>query len=404
MTRSSVPLGPVLRALALVLLVASAGPARAGTSFRIDQVYSNLDGSIQYIQLRDQSAEVGPRDLGGLEIVSIRGGVTKSVTLPAGTIVQGGPGVPFLVSTFDLPPVCCTGPYGPPPPYDGSIPAGARVFDADSRLLPPRFLPLGPGTVALVGADAVSYAALPTAGHLAVDRTGATVRAHAESYALHTLPLPTVPRLTEVVPTEVTLREYRHRATGRYFRTANADEIEALETGAVAGWWQVPFTGVLVGSHAGTIDYAGVAPQVVTLAGSPACRVFLPPPVDAHFLSVSADECATVANSSPGAIRESAAAFVATGPDPATGACDENGPRPYPVHRLFDARNGIGHRYVADDTLLEPLLADGWVPEGYGPAGVAFCVSGDDYAEEVVPSTGVSRVNPVHPRVPVRGK
>ena len=68
---------------------------------------------------------------------------------------------------------------------------------------------------------------------------------------------------------------------------------------------------------------------------------------------------------------ESRSAFYVALPDPVTGAC----PVPsYPVYRLYNQRPNAGHRYIYDSLERRiPLLQQGWIPEGYGPAGVAWC-------------------------------
>lgn len=44
------------------------------------------------------------------------------------------------------------------------------------------------------------------------------------------------------------------------------------------------------------------------------------------------------------------------------------------MFRLWNARLETNQRYTTDPSVREALIARGYVPEGYGPAGVAFCV------------------------------
>ncbi len=61
-------------------------------------------------------------------------------------------------------------------------------------------------------------------------------------------------------------------------------------------------------------------------------------------------------------------AFEVTLPDLATGVCP-NGMDP--IYRLWNKRVDSNHRYTARSRYA--MVARGWVPEGYGPLGVAMC-------------------------------
>jgi hypothetical protein len=45
------------------------------------------------------------------------------------------------------------------------------------------------------------------------------------------------------------------------------------------------------------------------------------------------------------------------------------------VHRLWNGRAQANHRYTQSTYVRDAMIADGWIPEGYGPLGVAFCAS-----------------------------
>jgi hypothetical protein len=46
-----------------------------------------------------------------------------------------------------------------------------------------------------------------------------------------------------------------------------------------------------------------------------------------------------------------------------------------PIYRLYN--NGPGgapnHRYTTSDAIRAQMIAQGWIPEGYGPLGVIMC-------------------------------
>ena len=57
-------------------------------------------------------------------------------------------------------------------------------------------------------------------------------------------------------------------------------------------------------------------------------------------------------------------------PDHATGACPDG---TIAVYRLFNQRADANHRYTTDPAVRAQMIARGYVPEGYGPEGVAMC-------------------------------
>jgi hypothetical protein len=154
------------------------------------------------------------------------------------------------------------------------------------------------------------------------------------------------------------LVEYHHAGLDHYFMSADAGEIAALDTGAFAGWQR---TGQAIDVTA--------APDGVA---SPVCRFYLPPLFgDSHFYSASASECADVQARFPAFVLESDAVFAAVLPDLATGACTSG----MPVYRVWNGRADATHRYTTDPSTRVAMLARGYVAEGYGPYGVAFCTT-----------------------------
>lgn len=151
--------------------------------------------------------------------------------------------------------------------------------------------------------------------------------------------------------------EYYHAGLDHYFVTADAGELAALDDGHVKGWKR---TGQTMGVAAAPYDAAGAV-----------CRFYLPPASgDSHFYSASAQECADVGAKFPSFVLESEAVFAAALPDRATGACATG---MLPVYRLWNARADSNHRYTADPAIRAAMIARGYVAEGYGAEGVAFC-------------------------------
>jgi len=154
--------------------------------------------------------------------------------------------------------------------------------------------------------------------------------------------------------------EYHHSAFDHYFVTAIADEIAKLDNGTFAGWTR---TGLSFNVYHSTAPRAGSAPV---------CRFFSTSfaPKSSHFYTPSANECATVKQNRDwqfeGEVFNVAPAALADGSCPA-GTLS--------VYRLYN--NGQGgapnHRYTIDASVRSQMLAQAWIPEGYGTLGVIMC-------------------------------
>jgi hypothetical protein len=160
-----------------------------------------------------------------------------------------------------------------------------------------------------------------------------------------------------------TIVEYYNATLDHYFMTSLENEIDALDSGRIAGWTR---TGLV-------FDAAAAAGNGL----SPVCRFYIPPAHgDSHFFSASPAECETVLAKIPadpnfsGYMYETAAAFYIALPDASTGACPAG---TAPVYRLWNGRADSNHRYTADAPTRAAMLARGYVAEGYGPSGVAMC-------------------------------
>jgi len=157
-------------------------------------------------------------------------------------------------------------------------------------------------------------------------------------------------------PAVARLVEYYHAALDHYFVTADAAEIGALDGGTHAGWQR---TGQTMGA------YLGSAPGFNAV-----CRFYMPPSFgDSHFYSASPAECSDVRVRFPGFVYESPDVFAVALPD-AGGTCPAS---TVAVYRLWNGRVDSNHRYTADPAIRDAMRAKGYVPEGYGPAAVAFC-------------------------------
>lgn len=164
--------------------------------------------------------------------------------------------------------------------------------------------------------------------------------------------------------------EYLNTGTGHYFYTWSPGDQQALDSGAFGTGWVR--TGQGFGAF-GTRERGrnssymqdACAPQGACL---PISRFYAPGP-NSHFFTGSAGDVAILDRPGSGWLLENVA-FYAAMPS-ASGDCP---PGKTPVRRLYNNRaalNDSNHRYTADDTARQVMVARGWVDEG-----VAFCAYG----------------------------
>ena len=141
-------------AAGLMMLVATAASATFHT-YQIQQIFSNADGSVQFMVLHEAVGFNGQEFLMGHTLTSQQsGGMAKQIVFPSDLGSNNTAGTFVLIATQGF--------------------AALNLVTPD-YIMPNGFLPLTGGTINYAQVDQVSYAALPADGVSAIDRTGATI-------------------------------------------------------------------------------------------------------------------------------------------------------------------------------------------------------------------------------------
>ena len=327
-----------LRQGALLLcatLIATAAQANHHT-FVIDSIYSNADGTVQYVVLREAQGVPGQNVWAGNTFTSTRAGITKTFTFPADLPANTTSNKRVLLATQGF---------------------AALNLVATDYVLPNEFLATDGGTLDYAGVDQVVYASLPTDGVNAISRTGPVVPNVATNFAGAAA---VIPPLADVSV------EYYNASLDHYFISDLQPDIDALDTGRFPGWTRTAQSFRVFASQ------ASGGPGV-----NPVCRFYIPPAHgNSHFFSASPAECAQLQQKMQtdpdyaGYVYETPNAFYIALPNTTTGACPS---ATIPVYRLWNQRADSNHRYTTDLAIKAQMLAHGYVAEGYGPDAVIMC-------------------------------
>ena len=298
--------------------------------FRIDQVYSNADGSVQYIVMREVTGTNGENFWAGLAITSTnKTGVAKTIQIPSNLPSSSTASRSVLIATAGF---------------------AAQNLVTPDFTIPARFIPTDSGSLDYAsGTDHINLPPLPSDGVTAIDRNGTPIAASPKNFSNSAAAVP---------PTAVTSVEFYNQSLDHYFISALAPDIDALDSGRTPGW-------VRTGRAFGVFPSQAAGGASIT----PVCRIIIPPPHgDSHFFGRSVQECADTLAKFPFMSQETPSAFFIT--LPAAGACPQG---TTPVYRVFSNRADANHRYMIDRALRDQMAAMGWTVEGDGPDAVVMC-------------------------------
>jgi hypothetical protein len=327
-------LGP---ALTLAALLAVDAAQASFHTFAIETIYSNADGTVQFVVLRETQGLPGENAWSGHSFTSTHAGVTKTFPFPNDLPSNRTGGKAVLVATQGF---------------------AALHFITPDYVIPNSFIGTDGGTLNYAGVDQVSYGPLPSDGASAITRTGAAAPNIATNFAGATAVIPPLPNAAI---------EFYNAGLDHYFISDLEPDIDALDTGQFAGWART------TKSFKVFVSQASGGPGV-----SPVCRFYIPPSHgNSHFFSASPAECAAILHASQtgdpnysGYVYETPSAFYIALPNTTTGACPA---ATIPVYRLWNQRPDTNHRYTTDPAIKAQMIALGYVAEGYGPDKVIMC-------------------------------
>jgi hypothetical protein len=156
---------------ATVLLLAASATLASFHTFRIEQLYSNADGSVQFIVMHEASNVNGENLWAGHTLTSIRAGVSKVYAFPD-NLPGGSEGYVTM----------------PSPTANKRVLIATQGFAAlgvvtPDFVIPNGFLATDGGTLRYADVDPLSYPALPSDGIHAIDRNGTSIPNLATNFA-----------------------------------------------------------------------------------------------------------------------------------------------------------------------------------------------------------------------------
>ncbi len=299
--------------------------------FRIEQLYTNADGSVQFVVLQESTGSNGENLWAGQVLRATDDtGAQKTLQFPSNLPSSATANRSVLVAT---PGFAALGLVTP----DYTIPAG--------------FLPIAGGTLNFAGVQQVTFGPLPVDGTNALSATGAVVPNLATNFAGVSASVSPGPSVAVAV-------EYYNATLDHYFITHIVGEIAILDAGvAIKGW-------IRTGQMFGVFAAAGGDT-------SPVCRFYIPPGLgDSHFYGRGTAECDATAQKFPSFVNEESQFFHVV--LPAGGVCPVG---TLSIYRVFSDRADANHRYMIDRAIRDFMVNDRhWLAEGDGPDLVVMCV------------------------------
>ena len=285
-------------------------------TFRINEIYSNADGNIQFIELREAQGASGQNFFTGISLNTGNGTTQKSFTFPNNLPSSATGGKSVLIGTQGF---------------------AALGLVAPDYVVPDGFLPLTNGSVSFAGVDNVTYSGLPSDGNTSFDRNGVTQTNSPRNFAGVT---------ATVTGPQTGVVEFYNTTLNHYFVTADPIERASIDAGGSGPGWTRTGNAFKSGGPNAVCRFFGVQ-----AAGGP----------NGHFYTADLDECNQVKRD-PGWRFESLD-FAIT-PALAGGVCPAG---LMPVYRAYNnrfAQRDSNHRLTSNLAAYQQQIAAGWSGEG----------------------------------------
>jgi hypothetical protein len=327
------------RALAAVC-VAFAGHAMATFhQFVIDQIYSNADGTIQFIVFLQTPPANDEHEWRGHKLVSVYDGADHNYFYPRDLPSRLTRNKRVLVATQGF--------------------ADLNIVKPD-YVIPNGFIHQSSVQIRCCDTYEVVLGSLPTDGVTALDERRQPVPNLATNFAGESGSVTAAQANPGGggggTPAVAAAVEYYNADLDHYFITHIVNEIALLDAGTTIKGWARTGQGFNVYAAAG----AGL---------SPVCRFYIPPDKgNSHFYGRGTAECNGTAAANPTFFNEDPQFFHIV--LPAAGTCPA-GTRS--VYRVFSNRPDANHRYMVDRALRDQMTGKGWLAEGDGPDMVVMC-------------------------------
>lgn len=317
----------IYRILGCALFMMAVSAQASFHTFVINEIFSNADGTIQFIELREAFGASGQNFLGGHNLTSSSGADQKTFTF-----------------NVDLPSSATAGKF---------VLIGTNGFAALGLVTPDYVVPDGflfrpSGSVNFAGVDAVSYTQLPADGTTSINRNGVQQTNSPRNFAGLTATIPAAP---------AAVIEFYNTILDNYFITADPVEAHGVDIGGAGPGW----------TRTGGTFKPGGPNQVCRFYGNknpnPATGNIYGP--NSHFYTVDATECnglKTIFNPNAKSWGFESNDFNAT---PAAGGTCSAGL--VPVYRAYN--NGFpgkdsNHRITTSLAAIQEVVARGWINEG----------------------------------------
>jgi hypothetical protein len=203
----ALPMEVAMRRVLLVLAFAAlAAPAEAAFHlFRIDQVYSNTDGTVQYVVMREATGSNGEnfwKDNNAFLAATSAAGGTQTFSFPSNLPSTATASKSVLIATSGFAALGLVAP-------DYTIPSG--------------FIPRSGGSLNYANVDTIALPALPSDGATAIDRNGTPVPATPKNFAGATATLSASPPMATAPDLD------QHGLTGSWFKPAESGQGVEIE-------------------------------------------------------------------------------------------------------------------------------------------------------------------------------